>query len=363
MIYYEAQENIKHKEKEMKVLLYSEAYNLIKISGLGRAILHQRRALELESVEYTLDPRDTYDVVHINTLGLKSRHLAVKSRKKGKRVIYHAHSTEEDFRNSFIGSNLLAPLFKKWICSCYNSGDAIITPTSYSKRLIEGYGIKPPVYAISNGIELEKYTPMPNDRADFRHCYGLSEEDKVIIAVGLYFERKGILDFVEMARAMPDCKFIWFGKTLLYTVPHKIRKAVRTKLPNLIFAGYVQPEELKKAYVGCDVYVFPTFEETEGIVLLEALAANANVIVRDIPAFDWLKNGEDCYKASDKEDFIKEIRGILSGKLVSIRDNGRKAVRNMDISKIGSRLIAVYQNKPEQLSSDDHRAEPQKNHI
>ena len=47
--------------------------NLIKISGLGRAIMHQQRAMELNGIEYTLDPKDSYDVVHINTLGLKSK--------------------------------------------------------------------------------------------------------------------------------------------------------------------------------------------------------------------------------------------------------------------------------------------------
>ena len=41
----------------MKVLLFSEGMNLIKISGLGRAIMHQQRAMELNGIEYTLDPK------------------------------------------------------------------------------------------------------------------------------------------------------------------------------------------------------------------------------------------------------------------------------------------------------------------
>ena len=34
----------------------------------------------------------------------------------------------EDFRNSFLGSNLLAPLFKRWLILCYRQGDVVITP-------------------------------------------------------------------------------------------------------------------------------------------------------------------------------------------------------------------------------------------
>ncbi len=332
----------------MKVLLYSEAFNLVKISGLGRAIMHQQRALQLNGVDFTLDPKDDYDIVHINTLGLRSHHLARKAKKSGKRVVYHAHSTEEDFRNSFIFSNALSGLVKKWLCSCYRSGDVIVTPTEYSKRLISGYGITNPIYPVSNGIDLAKYEPAPGDREAFRSRMGFSDSDKVIIAVGLYFERKGILDFVQMAKDMPDYKFVWFGKTPLYSVPHKIRKAVRTKLPNLIFAGYVQPDELKQAYVGCDAYIFPTHEETEGIVLLEALAAEANVIIRDIPVFDWLTDRRDCYKAKDLEDFERLIRAVTSGELPSLQENGRAAVAGMDIKKVGEKLLSIYNGTIEQ---------------
>lgn len=335
----------------MKVLLYSEAINMIKISGLGRAIMHQQRALRLNGVEYTLDPKDDYDIVHINTLGLKSHHLARKARKAGKRVVYHAHSTQEDFRNSFIFSNALSGLVKKWLCSCYRCGDVIVTPTEYSKSLIRGYGITTPIIPVSNGIDLAAYEPKPGDREAFRSRMGLSEDDKVVIAVGLYFERKGLLDFVQMAKDMPDIKFIWFGKTPLYSVPHKIRKAVRTKLPNLTFAGYVQPDELKQAYVGCDAYIFPTFEETEGIVLLEALAAKANVIIRDIPVFNWLTGGRDCYKAKDCRHFEQLIREVISGELPSLRENGRAAVEDMDIQKIGRKLISVYDGTAEKAEN------------
>lgn len=327
----------------MKVLLYSEGLNLIKVSGLGRAILHQKRALTNVGVPFTTDPKDKdFDTVHINTLGLKSKHLAKKMHKQGKHVVYHAHSTEEDFRNSFVGSNLISGVFKKWIVSCYNSGDVIITPTNYSKRLIEGYGVKKPVFAISNGIDLDFYKPQKNDRKEFREQFGYTDDDKVVMSVGLYFERKGILDFVELAKAMPEYKFIWFGKTPLASVPTKVRKAVNTKLPNLTFAGYVQPDMLKKAYTGSDVYIFPTHEETEGIVLLEALAAHANVIVRDIPVFDWLEKDKDCYMAADNAEFEQKIRGIIEGTLPDLRDAGYEAVKDKNLTAVGEKLVEAY---------------------
>ena len=99
----------------VKVLLYTEGYKTIRKSGLGKAINHQMQALEDNDIDYTTDPKDDFDILHINTYWPKSYFFTKKAKKKGKKVIYHAHSTEEDFRNSFLFSNLVSPLFKKWI--------------------------------------------------------------------------------------------------------------------------------------------------------------------------------------------------------------------------------------------------------
>ena len=151
----------------MKVLLYLEAEDYLRKSGIGRAIKHQERALTIVGQEYTTNSKDDYDLVHINTYGLKSWHLLMKSKRAGKKVLMHGHSTEEDFRDSFIGSNLISPIFRWYLCRFYQKADAIITPTEYSKNLIAGYGIKHPIYAVSNGIDLSRYIPNFCQRRSF----------------------------------------------------------------------------------------------------------------------------------------------------------------------------------------------------
>ena len=83
----------------MKVLLHSDKLEAIEKSGVGRAIKHQMRALELNNVPYTTNPNDDYDIIHINTIF--PNHIWWEKAKNWVKVIYHAHSTEEDFRNSF----------------------------------------------------------------------------------------------------------------------------------------------------------------------------------------------------------------------------------------------------------------------
>ena len=86
----------------MKVLLYTEHERLVGKSGLGKAIKHQMRALELAGVDYTTNNKDDYDILHINTYFPASYLMAKTAKKNGKRVVYHAHSTEEDYKDGFI---------------------------------------------------------------------------------------------------------------------------------------------------------------------------------------------------------------------------------------------------------------------
>ena len=328
----------------MRVLLYVGNYKDVEKSGVGMAIRHQKKAMEMVKIPYTTNPNDDYDIVHINTIFPESFLFAKKAKAKGKKVVYHAHSTEEDFRNSFKLSNSMAPAFKQWLRLCYKNADLILTPTPYSKKLLENYDLGKEIVSISNGIDLQFFKPSLEASKRFRKKYGFKENDKVIMSVGLYIERKGILEFLELAKRMPEYKFIWFGYTAPTLTPIKINEAIKNKTDNVYFPGYVDSSELKDAYSGADIYIFPTKEETEGIVLLEALAMRINTIVSDIPVYDeWLTDGYNVYKAKNVDEFEKKIKGIINGKLSSVVEQGYKVAKERDIKKIGYQLKKIYE--------------------
>ena len=331
----------------MRVLLYSEGLKTIGKSGLGKAIKHQMKALDEVGVSYTLNPKENYDILHINTYFPKSYFFEKKAKKNGKKIVYHAHSTEEDYKNGFIFSSITSKLFKKWLIKCYSLGDVIVTPTPYSKKLLKGYkGLeKKKIYAVSNGIELDFFKKDKTLREKFRKRYNYKDTDKVIIGIGLYIKRKGIIDFVELAKRCPEYKFIWFGYSPLIAAGRKVRKAVNTKLDNLIFAGYVEQDIIKEAMNGCDLYLFPTLEETEGIPIVEACACSCDSIIRDIPIFDdWLYDGINVYKAKDVDEFERKIKLFLNNKIPSVSKNAYDVAKQRDISKIGEELKKIYES-------------------
>lgn len=328
----------------MKVLLYTEGEKIVGKSGLGKAIKHQQKALDLVGVEWTTDPKEDYDILHINTYFPVSYEFAKKAKKNGKKIVYHAHSTEEDYRDGFILAKQTSSMFKKWLIKCYSLGDIIVTPTLYSKKLLDSYNMHRKIYAISNGIEIDKFKNNPKLGKLFRETYGYTSEDKVIIGIGLYIERKGIVDFVELAKRMPEYKFIWFGYSSLSVATKPVKDAVNTELDNLIFAGYVESEMIIGAMSGCDLYLFPTLEETEGIPIIEACACKCKALIRDIPVFDgWLQDGKNVYKAKDVDEFELKIKQIINNELPDLTDEAYKVAYDRRLEVVGENLKKVYQ--------------------
>ncbi|MGN6712391.1 glycosyltransferase family 4 protein [Anaerocolumna jejuensis] len=327
----------------MKIWLYNGCMKLLSKSGIGKAYEHQKSALEQKGIEYTSKFSRNFNIVQLNTIFPDSVLVALLAKLMRKRVIYYAHSTMEDFKNSFKGSNLLAGIFKKWIEFCYNLGDLIITPTEYSKQLLEEYAVSKKIIFLTNGIDLDFYQRDAESKATFREKYHFSKDDKIIISAGHYIERKGIEDFAELAARMPEYQFVWFGYTNLKLVPDKIRGIVETKLPNLHFPGYITSEELREAYSGSDLFLFLTHEETEGIVLLEALAMKIPLLIRDIPIYrNWLMDRKQVYKGTELAEFESLIHQIVQGQALSLAEEGYTVAKERSISNVGNVLLGIY---------------------
>ena len=343
----------------MKVCIYGSLRSLVRRSGVGRAMEHQKSILTKAGMEVTEHLDKTVHAVHINTVFPDSVTACLWAKLHHKFVVYYAHSTMEDFRNSFKGSNLFAYLFCKWIRFCYNLGDVIVTPTEYSRKLLLQYGMKKPVYAVSNGIDTDYYCSLAAGRNRFRKKYHLSEEEKVVVSVGHYIERKGILQFIELARELPHITFFWFGYTSLSLVPAKIKEAIRHKPENLRMPGYISKEALREAYQGCDLFCFMSFEETEGIAVLEALACGIPALLRDIPVYaGWLKDGVHVYKAVSEEQFQERTLEILNREIPDLTRQGREAARERNFEEIGKRLSKIYEKRGTVYENFDRGGRP-----
>jgi 1,2-diacylglycerol-3-alpha-glucose alpha-1,2-glucosyltransferase len=162
----------------------------------------------------------------------------------------------------------------------------------------------------------------------------------VVGTVGLAIQRKGIDTFVALASRFPANRFIWFGKiysSLLAAPPPKHLP------PNVTFTGYVP--DILGAFNALDAFIFPSYEENQGIVILEAAAVGLPIIVRDIPVYEgWLTHEENCLKAKNNDEFAHCIQRLIADGALrqKLSDGARALAMREDLGNIATRLGRLY---------------------
>lgn len=326
----------------LRVCLYSGAGKVMDKSGVGSAMRHQAAmlgALGARLVQLWRRPH----VVQLNTVLPDSVLVGCLARALRIPVVVFAHSTREDFEESWVGARALAPLFEKWLGVVYRRGDVVVTPTPYSRGIIEGYGIHAPIRVLTNGVDTGFFSGGAAARARFRARYGLADETPVVLSVGHLMVRKGIIEFLDLARTMPQCRFFWAGTApsdALMTA--EVRAALADLPPNVHLMGHVAADQVRDAYAGADLFCFMSHEETQGIVVLEALASGVPVLVRDIPVYDGWLDDAAVYRASTTPEFEAKARAILSGVAPRRTEAGRRLAEEHDLQRVSAGLAAVH---------------------
>src|SRR5699024_10919089 len=130
-----------------------------------------------------------------------------------------------------------------------------------------------------------------------------------------------------------------------------VRAAMKSARVPFVVLVCVPAVELRDAYRAADVFAFLTHEETEGLVLLEALACGAPVLLRDIPLYaDWLADGEVVHKARGSgKDFVsaagRTLDAMLTGDLPDLTAAERRAAQELDFTAVDGDLDRIYREE------------------
>ena len=332
----------------MKICLYLEFYHFLggilfkKIgTGLLSSYKNQKIILKNIGIEFMEKWDDSCDILQINTPWLKSLYLIKKAKRLGKKVIIWSHVSAEDIRGVFRFSGILSPIAKKYLAYAYNQADIIFSPSEYTKNLLIGYGIAASkIVVMSNGVDIEKYFYDSKRRELARKQYELS--GTVIGITGLVIPRKGIDTFLALAEKFPKNQFVWFGK--IYS--KLLSQGLPEKLPkNTKFTGHV--DDIAAAYSALDIFIFPSYEENEGMSILEAAAVGLPILVRDIPVYTgWLVHNENCLKAKNTEEFENYLKQLIADKELRGRlgDGAKILAQNKSIEFLAKKTKDIYKN-------------------
>jgi 1,2-diacylglycerol-3-alpha-glucose alpha-1,2-glucosyltransferase len=324
----------------VKICLYCEHQaNASWSSGIRQAYENHLHALRQARVEVTGAPEEPFDVLHLESIGPRSFYLAEKY--AGIRpVVIHGHTTAEDFANSFVMSDVLAPALGRLLTRFYNKADVVVAPTAYTRAILRRHGVERPVEVVSNGVDLRRFASLRRARSLSRGRHRLS--GVVVFAVGLVLLRKGVDLFCEVARRFPELSFVWFGRVHRAVKPETLR-VIEEAPPNVRFPGYV--ENIAEAYAAGDVFFFPSAVENEGIAVLEAAAAGRPLLLRDAECFAGrFTDGVNCLMASDADGLGDRLaRLVASPELrAHLGSRARQFAEAHTLEVVGRRLRDVY---------------------
>ena len=295
------------------------------------------------------------------------------ARRRGIPVVVSAHNTSELLADSFrfVANRYVAYGYRKWLKLFYSQADAVVVPSRHTCKIIEmEHGCEgKPVEVISNGVLTERFAKVDDavsiDKAlALVNSHGRSKnqvcrDDTVVLSAGMQMERKGLLEFIELARSNPDFEFVWAGKTTAIARQSRINRALyhARAIKNLHFPGYVEPKIMPALCRLASVVLFLTSEETEGLVALEALASKTPLIVSDIGVFDdWLESGKNCEKVPARSeirngtisyrDYLQTVSGTIR-RAVETQDPGivqcgYATACERDVSRVGIQLVDLY---------------------
>jgi 1,2-diacylglycerol-3-alpha-glucose alpha-1,2-galactosyltransferase len=275
------------------------------------------------------------DLVHYHTFGPVA--LLHKRAITGKRVLT-AHSTPR-INN---GNLAFVRTINKQYPRIYRKFDHIITISRPCHDEVTRMVPDMPVTLIPNGVDREKFSYDPEGRDAFREAFGIGDDERVVLSVAQLTPRKGLYDFLSMASACPDTKFVWVGGFpygALSKDYRKIRFSQKRRGENLIFTGHLR--KITDAYSGADVFLMPSYAETFGLVILEALACGRPVIARDIPEFRDIFGDSILYfrENADAMAYLEDTR-----ELSRIAAGARKSTGEFDIRKTAEAHLALYRS-------------------
>jgi glycosyltransferase involved in cell wall biosynthesis len=227
-----------------------------------------------------------FDLVHVQTPF--AAHYAGLRHARHKHLpciaTYHTHF--EEYLHNYVPAlpkralRAFARTFARRQC---NTLDAVVVPSSAMQDTLAGYGVTAPLHRVPTGIPVEHFgAECRPASADFRMRFDIAADAPIALFVGRAAHEKNIgflLDALPHAlQRMPALVLVIAGEGP--ALPALRRQAAAQGIAaNVRFVGYLDRlRELPACYAAADLFVFASRTETQGLVLLEAMAAGLPVL-------------------------------------------------------------------------------------
>jgi len=230
-----------------------------------------------------------------------------------------------------------------------NLVDQVIVPSESVQEILLKRGVKTPMEVIPTGVDADRFSK--GDGKAFRQRNQIPLDALVVGHAGRLAPEKN-LEFVancmvELLKKDPRVHALIVGKgpseTMIKDVFVKAGLEKRLHL-----TGVLQYQHLVDAYFAMDVFAFASLSETQGIVLIEAMAAGLPVVALDAPGarevIEDYHNGR-LLNEMDQKSFVDALIWSLSRtpeELKAMKQVVRMTVQKYPIKSVAKHMLEIY---------------------
>lgn len=236
------------------------------------------------------------DIIHSQTEFGIGTFARIISKQLGIPLVHTYHTMYEDYVH-YITHGYFNRSSKKIVeyltlFYCDKTISELVVPTKKAYELFkQKYKVDRNVYIVPTGIDIEKFYREKNKKINIpqtRKNLGINEDDFVILFVGRIGSEKNIELLLTAMKALvnvsPKIKLLIVGdgpdleNYKEYTLKNEIDK-------NVIFTGKVPWNKINEYYIIADVFATASHTETQGLTVIEAMAASLPVVCIDDESF------------------------------------------------------------------------------
>jgi 1,2-diacylglycerol 3-alpha-glucosyltransferase len=331
----------------------AEEPGVLRVPAAGVPGDPEDRRMRWRALNGALDRHRTagFDLVHIHTPFI-AHYAGVRfARRANVPCIATYHTFFEEYLHHYLPvlprrvGRVLARSFTRSQC---RDVQALIAPSEPMRAVLLEYGVTTPIHVLPTGLPADRFRP--GDGASFRARMGLAPDAPLAICIGRVAHEKNIgflIDmFREVARAMPRAALVIAGEG-------PARPALEAQVgacglrERVRFVGYLDRNTaLLDCYAAADAFVFASRTETQGLVLLEAMAQGAAVVSTAELGTRSILTPESgaLVVPEERQAFAAAVVRVLRypGLKADLARRGRDYARTWSSAAMARRLAALY---------------------
>ena len=235
------------------------------------------------------------DIIHIHSPVVLGNIAQIVAGSLRKPVIATNHYLPINISRSlssdpFFGKTFMTVSYSFLVYFC-NRCEYVTAPTITALNLLYEHGLRAPTQAISNGVDLKRFSPGERDKR-LRQRFKLPEDCLLILSVNRLSQEKRIDVLIDAAAKMTQDAHIAIAST--GTAEAELREQVEQSglKDKVTFLGFIHDNDLAPLYRLADVFAIPSEAELQSLATMEAMACGLPVVAADAYALPELVHHE-----------------------------------------------------------------------